>query len=177
MAKSKIQRRSKLQEKRIAKDVGGRVQAGSGSSWRAKGDVRKMGDLRIEAKYTEKPTYVLKHADLEKLRLEAIEGGLEIPVMQVEFVGGGTSYKLAIFDLQLFLDWYQKSHDNMLNMTDLVATEKQATLDGSALQSFFWGALNKGKQGVVRVIWRGLPKDYAIIEWDLFTAVHEANKS
>lgn len=89
---------SQRQEKQAAEDVGGRTVAGSGAAKHSGGgDVRKRGTLRIECKYTEKGSYALKLADLTKIKMEALKGGLEQPVMQLEFVSGSTRESFAIF--------------------------------------------------------------------------------
>lgn len=103
--KTKIQKRSMLQERRIAEDVGGREQPGSGSSWSAKGDVRKMGELRVEAKTTSAKTFILKLRDILKIRDEALSGGMEDWAMQVEFQGElGRNRKVAVIDWDRFLE-------------------------------------------------------------------------
>lgn len=95
--KSYAQRRSRLQEKRAAQDVGGREQPGSGATKFAKGDFRAALDVRGECKHTSNRTFILKLDDLMKIREEALLGHLEDPVMQVEFVGQvGQSEKLAV---------------------------------------------------------------------------------
>jgi len=65
------QKKSQMHEKRLAKKLGGTVNAGSGSFWSRKGDVRADG-LLIEHKYTGKKTYTLKALDLEKNVTNAI---------------------------------------------------------------------------------------------------------
>lgn len=75
---------SQRQEKSVAADLGGRVQAASGAAKHGGGDVRAPG-YRIECKYTEKPVYTLKLEELEKLKKQAY-GSLEQPVMQLAFV-------------------------------------------------------------------------------------------
>jgi hypothetical protein len=78
---------SKRLEEKVAKEVGGDTTAGSGAAEFSGGaDVRVAGEMRIEHKYTEGDSYVLKYADLEKLRMQAIKGGLEEPVFVVEFL-------------------------------------------------------------------------------------------
>lgn len=105
--KSYAQRRSKLQEKRAARDVGGRAQKGSGSSQFAKGDFRSVGNVRGECKHTVKSTYILKHDELKKIQKEALMGSFEDWVMQVEFVGAvGQSKKFAVLDWQMFMDMW-----------------------------------------------------------------------
>lgn len=76
---------STRQERRAAQDVGGRTQPASGALPMAGGDVRKRGELRVECKYTDKDYYVLELAVLEKVKLQAIKGGLEAPVLQLGF--------------------------------------------------------------------------------------------
>ena len=101
--KSYSQRRSKLQEKRAARDVGGFAQKGSGSSAFAKGDFRSVGNVRGECKHTSKPVFILKEAELKKIQMEALKGGFEDWVMQVEFLGAvGQSKKFAILDYKMF---------------------------------------------------------------------------
>lgn len=176
MAKSPQQRRSRLQEKRIADELGGRTQSGSGSAWNTKGDVRKLGDLRIEAKFTEKSEYKLKLDELLKLRDEAVKGGLETPVMQVEFVVGGMSYKLAVMDYTLFYHWHGFSQERPVHQQECWTAARQLVLDHQGLHAFFAGATSLGAHGVMKVVfetnaWKRL---FAVIEWNLFTTLHEA---
>lgn len=178
MAKSRAQRRSKLQEDRIAEDLGGKRQSGSGTSWRETNDVRKIGQLRVEAKYTEKSVYVLKVQDLLKLRDDAIKGGLETPVMQVEFVHGSAgSYKLAVIDFKLFHNWYGFSQEKPLHLQDCYVVGKQFQLDGESAKAFFTGAIALGALGVIRTVFHHNDYDrtYAVITWDLFTTLYEAS--
>jgi len=78
------QRRSKLQEKRAAKRVGGRVQPASGAG-RAKGDVRVPGELRMECKLTRASSYSLRLDLLQKIERECTTG--EKPIFEIEFQG------------------------------------------------------------------------------------------
>jgi hypothetical protein len=97
MARSEGQRKSKLQENRAAKELGGYVQKASGASDFAKGDVRKAGDLRVECKTTSKKEFSLKFSDLLKIQDEAMKGGAEDWVFQIEFQGQmGQNQKLAV---------------------------------------------------------------------------------
>lgn len=98
------QRKSRLQENRIAKDIGGRRQKASGATDFAKGDVRKQGDIRVEAKTTGARTFILKLSDVNKIREEALLGGAEEWAMQVEFQGQmGANRKFAIIDWNRFM--------------------------------------------------------------------------
>jgi hypothetical protein len=177
MAKSPNQRRSKLQEKRIAGDIGGRVQAGSGTSWRAKSDVRKMGDLRVEAKFTSKIEYKLKLDDWVKIWEEAVGGGLETPVMQIEYTGA--KYKLAVMDYRLFRHWHGFAVTKTIIQNEYWTDAKSFGLDCYAAQAFFQGATGQSGNGVMQLCFDKGPQDktyLAIIEWPLFTSLHEAQE-
>lgn len=69
--KSKGQKESKKHEARLAKKFGGQRNAGSGSFWSRKGDVRSQ-ELLIEHKWTGKASFTVKAAVLEKIVNEAI---------------------------------------------------------------------------------------------------------
>lgn len=77
---------SQRQERQVAKELGGRTVAGSGAGRTSGGgDVRLRSKLRVECKVTEKPYFVLKYSDLQKIRDQAIKGGMEQPIMQIRF--------------------------------------------------------------------------------------------
>lgn len=76
---------SQRQEKRAADDLGAKVEANSGATKFGGADGRLVGKIRIECKFTEQSTYSLQLEDLDKLRKQAIIGGLEDPVFQLEF--------------------------------------------------------------------------------------------
>lgn len=99
-----IIRRSQLQERRVAKDLKGRVQPASGAMSHAKGDVRTVGELRAECKTTSARSYSLKLSEWQKIRSEATRGNLEVAAMQIEFQGTpGMNTKLAVIDWDHFL--------------------------------------------------------------------------
>lgn len=101
--KSYSQRKSQQQERRVAEELGGRTQPGSGSGDFAKGDVRVKGEIRAECKTTSAASYSLKLADLVKIHREAALGKLEMPVMSVQFQGPvGTSHRYAVIDWEWF---------------------------------------------------------------------------
>lgn len=77
---------SKKQEQRIASDIGGRMQPGSGNQAHAKSDVRKKGEFRVEAKFTRNKSFPLKKEILDKISGECV--GKEKPVVQIDFVEG-----------------------------------------------------------------------------------------
>jgi hypothetical protein len=76
-------KRSIHQEKRLASELGGRTQPGSGAMWHMKGDVI-TDRLFVEAKLTDKKQYTLKLETLEKVAAQAPISG-KIPTMIVTF--------------------------------------------------------------------------------------------
>ena len=82
--KTNSQKRSRLQEKRAASRIGGRVQPASGAG-QAKGDVRDVGRIRMECKFTRAKSYSLKLEELKKIEREAGSG--EQPIFEIEFQG------------------------------------------------------------------------------------------
>jgi hypothetical protein len=93
----RIRRRSQRQEKEAASDLGGRTVAGSGAAkFSGGGDVRRQGEVRVECKYTTKTYFDLKLGTMKKIKLQALKGGLEQPVLQLEFLSGVTSVKYAV---------------------------------------------------------------------------------
>lgn len=92
-----IKKRRKLsnkQEEKVAEELGGKVMPASGALAHSKSDVRVAGSMRIECKFTESDTYILKLADLVKIRNEAVKK-FEMPVFQIEFKGNNKA-KYAI---------------------------------------------------------------------------------
>lgn len=85
--------RSRAQERSIARDVGGRVQAGSGSSRRAPQDVTTDAEM-YQIKYTDKDSYRLTSAEWERVRKDALTHGRE-PAMIVEFTKTGCRLKIT----------------------------------------------------------------------------------
>ena len=88
--------RSRAQERRRAAETGGRVQAGSGSSWRAAGDVVRDEELE-EVKYTDKAQYPLTVKELRLIRKKALRLGRE-PAYLVEFSEHGIRARIVIED-------------------------------------------------------------------------------
>jgi hypothetical protein len=72
------------QEKRVAKEVGGRATIASGALYSQKGDVRTDRFL-IECKTTEKDFFTFTRKVWDKIRREAIKDGMRYPVLSVEF--------------------------------------------------------------------------------------------
>jgi hypothetical protein len=81
---NRVRKRSRQQERDIAQDIGGQAQKGSGACSGSKGDVRKPGQYRIEAKLTQSNQYILKLDTLRKIQGECTD--LERPALAVEFV-------------------------------------------------------------------------------------------
>lgn len=81
---------SQRQERNLAKELHGSVNAGSGNQWLRKGDVRSSKEL-WECKITSAKSYSLKHADLYKLNEQALMDG-RIPIFLVEFMEQGDSF-------------------------------------------------------------------------------------
>lgn len=76
---------SRMQEKRVAAALGGKTQANSGATrLGGGGDVRVIGETRVECKFTEASSFSLKLTELKKLQKEAISA-LEEPVFNFEF--------------------------------------------------------------------------------------------
>lgn len=80
------------QEERTAKRYRGSRSIGSGAGPTRKNDVRNA-DLLIENKTTAAKQYILKAAELELLRCNAIVEG-RLPVLQLDL--GGRSYVLLL---------------------------------------------------------------------------------
>ena len=80
---------SRRQEQRNADLIGGRTQPGSGSSNRAKGDVRKLGEYRGESKFTFSYAYQLDRRVLEKITGECGDG--EKPILFIDYKNKETS--------------------------------------------------------------------------------------
>lgn len=106
---------ARKQESRNAGLLGGRVQPGSGSSKRAKGDVRKVGEYRGESKFTFADSYVLKRQILEKVLSECGDG--ERAILFLDFKNRDTG----------------RTHGSyvVLHETDFAELLKHASLDDS----------------------------------------------
>ncbi len=70
-------KRSKQQERRAAKRLGGRTTAGSGNGWVRKGDVH-TDDLLIEYKTTNDKSYRLVEDDLLEAEKQALIAGRDV---------------------------------------------------------------------------------------------------
>ena len=84
----KAKKTSLKQEVDIANELGGRTQPGSGNQRGAKGDIRKKGELRVEAKFTAAKSFSLKREELDKIAGECGLG--EKPIFVIDFLKPGT---------------------------------------------------------------------------------------
>lgn len=84
------QGRSRVQERRIAKDLGGTLTRGSGSG-RDKGDVKKHKVFRLEAKTTIHKSFSVTAEIIDKLDAAVVGGNPEIPFLQVDIMNGAKS--------------------------------------------------------------------------------------
>lgn len=82
-------KRSRLQERRGARQYGGTVNSGSGNGWIRKADVRTEDEL-IEFKTTSKDSFTLKAADLRKLWDQALIDD-KLPIFEIEFAERGVT--------------------------------------------------------------------------------------
>lgn len=82
---------SKLQEKRVANEIGGRTTPASGALWGSKADV-KSEQFLVECKTTKNSYYSLNVKTWEKIKKEAISEGLRIPVMCIDLNNGKKRY-------------------------------------------------------------------------------------
>lgn len=109
MAKTEGQRQSRKQEDRLAKTLGGSRNAGSGSFWVRKGDVR-TDDLLIEAKFTGKKQFTLKAEVLETAMTEALMAG-RTGVLGISL--NGKDY--VCLEESDFLEMYERSRKDLGN--------------------------------------------------------------
>ena len=84
----KARRISQKQECSIAEEYSGHTQPGSGNQPGAKGDIRKKGALRMEAKFTTASSFSLKLEELYKIQGEAVPP--ELPVFVIDYLESGT---------------------------------------------------------------------------------------
>lgn len=87
---------SQRQERSLAKQLGGSVNAGSGNGWVRKGDVRSDKEL-WECKITSSKSYSLKYEELRKVYEQALMDG-RIPIFLVEFMKQGESFVVLTKD-------------------------------------------------------------------------------
>ena len=94
-------KKSKKQEERIAKQIGGKTVIASGALWSCKADVRNDKYL-VEAKYTDTNYYTLSVRTWNKIAQEAIKDGLRVPGMCIDIKK--KSYAVLRVDDFIFLN-------------------------------------------------------------------------
>lgn len=131
-----IHKKSQAQEKRLAKEFGGRTQLGSGNieSVGMKGDIR-MGDTSpsfntedflIEAKFTDSPKYKLEVKTWQKIEKEALRDNMRTPMMQIDI----QEVELIVMSL----NDYQGMYGELEGDYDTILTEaKTHSLDGAKI--------------------------------------------
>lgn len=82
--------KSKKQEKRVAKCIGGKETVASGALYFQKADVREDTWL-VECKTTANSYYILKESIWDKITKEAHRDGLRYPLMQIDLNDGKDS--------------------------------------------------------------------------------------
>lgn len=92
---------SQRQERRLAKELTGTVNSGSGNGWVRKGDVRTEDEL-FELKITDAKSYSLKDAELDKLTTQALVDG-RLPIFMVQFKTTGNEWVIMSKDDYLML--------------------------------------------------------------------------
>ncbi len=96
---------AQVQERKIAEDIGGRTQPGSGNQSHAKGDVRKKGAFRIEAKWTKSSQFTITREILGKINGECSHG--EKPMVQLDFLDRASSRPLESWVIIPYSDWLE----------------------------------------------------------------------
>lgn len=159
------------QEKKANQELGSKMMPASGALLHGGGDGRLPGKIRLECKYTEADKYILKLDDLIKLRTQAVKGGLEEPIFQVEFKGT-TKGKYAIV---LAKDGNFKSSEGIT----VVQQVKQYPLHADILAKLSGGQADP----LIRITFVNPPLagfttiTYAIYEWNKFLKGRDDNRA
>lgn len=100
----RVKNTSRKRELEIASDIGGRRQPGSGNQPFTKGDIRKKGDFRIEAKECFGLEFKAHRVDLlDKIRAECSRG--EHPAVVITFRDKGTHAPLESWVMVPYEIW------------------------------------------------------------------------
>lgn len=86
------------QESALATETGGKLTPGSGSG-RTVGDVRVKGWSRLEAKSTDKQSFSVTRAMVQKVDMAALQSGEVLPAITLDFVdtvGGVTNVSHSV---------------------------------------------------------------------------------
>lgn len=100
-------KRSRLQEKRVAKRIGGRIQPRSGAGWIHKSDVRDT-EFLYEMKRTDAKQITVKASVLEELQKHALDTD-RIPVLHLE-LGNKRYVVLSENDFEELREYYSESN-------------------------------------------------------------------
>ena len=158
-----VKKKSKKQEEKIAKDIGGRTTPGSGALWFSKADVRNDKYL-IEAKFTDSNKYQLKYETWDKIKREAINDGLRIPVMQIEIQGSQYAL-LRVDDLEALA---QDKGCAVLYVYEYTA-RKSTTIQSYPFELFYLEAEDMNKVPCVTYRFKGENcETLALITWKDF---------
>lgn len=125
-----IKRKSQKQEKRTAKEFGGRVTPASGALDGAKGDVR-TADYLIENKFTDEEFYKLDLAIWKKIEKEALRDSLRTPVMQIDIIDLSLVV-MSLNDLSDTIEEYGLKYE-----PDLSTMAKSIRLNKNVLEKMF----------------------------------------
>ena len=155
-----VKKKSKKQEEKIAKDIGGRTTPGSGALWFSKADVRNDKYL-IEAKFTDSNSYQLKYTTWDKIKREAINDGLRIPVMQIDIQGSQYAL-LRVDDLEALA--YAKGCDVLCTYEYTV--RKSKSIVPHLFELFYLGA--DATNRIPCVTYRFTNDTLALITWNDF---------
>lgn len=122
-----VRKRSQRQEKRVAKEIGGKVTPASGALWGSKGDAR-ASEFLVECKTTLTDKYILKAKTWLKIKEEALKDGLRTPVMCIEVRDGCRDYNIAVMeqtDFEAYIDDFD-SIDFLSDVSHIIKTDAQS---------------------------------------------------
>lgn len=88
-------KRSKVQEAKTARALGGRITKASGSGEHEKGDVRLQRVARIECKTTKASSFRVTREMLDKIEMQALAAG-EFPAMVIEIDNDTNPREVAV---------------------------------------------------------------------------------
>jgi hypothetical protein len=135
--------------------------------------------VRGECKHTSKDVYILKEADLKKIQMEALKGGFEDWVMQIEFLGAvGRSRKFAVLDYKMFQEMWQSPGHAYHSETS--KSQHSVAQVGKSFQFKVADALKYSALHVIQLAFIEDEKDvvgvklYAIVPWQVYLDVREA---
>jgi hypothetical protein len=103
----RVRNTSRKRELQIAESIGGRRQPGSGNQPFTKGDVRRKGDFRVEAKECFGLEFKVNRRDLlDKIRAECSRG--EHPAVVITFRDKGTHQELESWAMVPYQIWEER---------------------------------------------------------------------